>query len=194
MTPSMTLLVVVAVAAPGTVVLVAATTQRRWAPGRIETAAIATAGGLIAAALVAQAAPTAVPLCVLGPAAAVVDVHEYRLPDVLTLPLLAATVVIAAFGGPSGLHGLVVGCVAVLVVIGLKLVATDAIGWGDVKLLPTIAIVLDQLGGTLAGTTCAVALIAATAMVVSAIDRGAAVPYGPALVLGPLAFLGVGGG
>jgi len=180
-------MIAVALIGPATVIAVATCAIRPWTPGWIQTAATAALGGIAAALLLdGHIAATALPLIALGPAAAVIDIHEGRLPDVLTGPMLVATVALAIVSGPVGWHGIALATIATLGLLGIKAVAPEVIGWGDVKLAPTVAIVLGQHAATLPGVVCIIGLIALTAAAMAVQTRAASVPYGPALLLGTL--------
>ncbi|MCX6465758.1 MAG: prepilin peptidase [Pseudonocardiales bacterium] len=158
----------------------------------------------------------ALPLAVAGSAAACVDAREGRLPDVLTLPLLPATLIAVGtaahdFAGSDVTVGtalvgsLLAAAVGLLAALVVKLVSDAVVGWGDVKLAPTLAVVVSQ-GGSASGFALIAALgVASTALLVrrSGRRRGvrgdgddrtteAVVPYGPALVLGALFAAGPG--
>jgi len=183
----MNLIVAVALIGPATVLAVATCAIRPWTPGRIETAATAALGGISATPLLdGHVAATALPLIALGPAAAVVDIHEGRLPDVLTGPMIVATVSLATLSGPVGWHSIVVATIATLGLLVVKAIAPDVIGWGDLKLAPTIVIVLGQHAATLPGVVCIIGLIALTAAAMAVRTGASSVPYGPALLLGTL--------
>jgi hypothetical protein len=141
---------------------------------------------MVAVAVARPPADVAVllPLAVLGSAAAVVDAREGRLPDALTGPLLVSTLAIVLLTGGSVTGAAVAGA--------LKLVASAAIGWGDVKLVPTLAVVLTQYDAVASGVINAALLVAATAIIVSVRTPGhnVLVPYGPALVFGTVGAAG----
>lgn len=138
-------------------------------------------------------------VAVLGTAAAVVDAHERRLPNALTAALgaallitLPATALLTAT--PDGLlRALIAAVLAVVVALVVKTARSSVIGWGDLKLLPSLAAALAWAGvSALAqGLVLWVVLLLATTAVwrVAGFDRSDAVPYGPALVLGTLGAL-----
>ncbi|GAA1195075.1 prepilin peptidase [Pseudonocardia alaniniphila] len=159
-----------------------------WAPGISETAAVAAITGIGFALVLYGPQPAAVlvPLVLLGPAAAIVDAREGRLPDLLTGPLLGTTVLVALGSGSAGLRGI---AVAAFATAGASLVATlpgAMLGWGDVKLIPTLTIVVSHQNALLEGLIHAVLLVAVTAVIVGLRERRSVVPYGPALVFGTL--------
>ncbi|MGD9990876.1 prepilin peptidase [Pseudonocardia sp.] len=179
----------VAVLAGPTVLLIARHSVRtvlRLRP--IEVTAVSAVAGLMAGLVLAlppERAVVLLPLAVLGCAAAVVDVHEGRLPDVLTWPLLAVTVLAGVSTGVAAtavLSALAGGCVAVM----LKMLISAGFGWGDAKLVPTLAVVLVRHDAIVTGVVSMSVLVAVTAFIVGigATNRSALVPYGPALVVG----------
>jgi leader peptidase (prepilin peptidase)/N-methyltransferase len=128
---------------------------------------------------------------VLAGAAALVDAHERRLPDVLTgclAAVVAAAITLAVFGGHAdgrrAMYGFVTGLL--LAIIG-KWVSDRAVGWGDVKLTPSLTACLAWSGWftVYVGLLAWAALILATASLLAARSgRAAVVPYGPAMVTG----------
>jgi Flp pilus assembly protein protease CpaA len=138
-------------------------------------------------------------VAVLGTAAAVVDAHERRLPNALTAALGAALLITLPAtalltGNPDGLlRALIAAVLAVVVALVVKAARSSVIGWGDVKLLPSLAAALAWAGvSALAqGLVLWVVLLLVTTAVwrVAGFDRSDAVPYGPALVLGTLGAL-----
>ncbi|MHA6783187.1 prepilin peptidase [Pseudonocardia saturnea] len=177
---------------PFTLVLARRRMHTVWLPSRVETMALTAAIGVVAAFVVhgPRPVPVLLPLVVLGPAAAVVDAYESRLPDLLTGPLLGATLVTAAASGPDGVRGIAVAIIVTALAALAIVAAGDALGWGDVKLIPTLAIVLGHQHALLAGLVAVVLLVGVTAAVVSVRDRRAVVPYGPALVFGTIGAAG----
>lgn len=152
----------------------------------------------------------ALPLAVAGSAAACVDAREGRLPDALTLSLLPATFIavgVAAHDssgsgatvGTALVAALLAAALGLLAALVVKLASDAVIGWGDVKLAPTLAVVVSH-GGSASGFAAIAALgIAVTALLVrdgrkreDERTRGTVVPYGPALVLGALFAAGPG--
>jgi len=163
--------------------------HRLWMPGVAETAAVAAITGIGFAVVLAgpTSAAVLIPLGLLGPVAAVVDAREGRLPDLITGPLLGATTIVALGSGSNGLRAI---GFAVVATVGASLIATlsaDALGWGDVKLIPTLTIVLSLQNALLNGLIHTLLLIVVTTVIVGAGERRSIVPYGPALVFGTLA-------
>lgn len=185
----------IAAAALGPLTLVLARRRMHtvWQPGPAETMALTAATGVVAAFVVHGSRPAAVllPLVLLGPAAAVVDAYEGRLPDLLTGPLLGATLVTAAASGPDGVRGIVVAALVTSVAALAAVAVGDALGWGDVKMIPTLVIVLGHQNALLAGLVVVVLLVGVTAALMGVRDRRAVVPYGPALVFGTIGAAGL---
>ena len=154
--------------------------------------------GTAAAASPVRAAIVLV-VAVLGTAAALVDAHERRLPNALTAALGAALLITLPAtalltGNPDGLlRACMAAVLAVVVALVVKTARSSVIGWGDVKLLPSLAAALAWTGvSALAqGLVLWVVLLLATTAVwrVAGFDNSDAVPYGPALVLGTLGAL-----
>ncbi|MHA6632100.1 prepilin peptidase [Pseudonocardia sichuanensis] len=176
---------IAAVMGPFTLLLAGHTMHIRWRPRYGDTAAVTTAIGVLAALVLHESLPLVLlPLLVLGPSAAVVDAYEGRLPDQLTGPLLGATAVAAAASGSVGMRAIAIAVLAAGLAASVRVVAGDALGWGDVKLIPTLTIVLGHQGALLGGLSLMVLLVGVTAVIVGTGTRGAVVPYGPALVFG----------
>ncbi|TQM11010.1 prepilin peptidase [Pseudonocardia kunmingensis] len=191
MTTVHTAVVLAMIAGPAGLLLAQRTMHVQIALRPVEVATVtAVTGTTVAVAIARPPADVAVllPLAVLGSAAAVVDAREGRLPDALTGPLLVATLLIVLLTG-GGVIGAAVGAGAAG---ALKLVASAAIGWGDVKLVPTLAVVLTQYDAVASGIINAALLVAATAIIVSVATPGhnVLVPYGPALVFGTVGAAG----
>lgn len=146
--------------------------------------------------------------------AACTDLAKRRVPNTLTLPLLCAAPIVAAF---DGLHAALVACaiVAIALVAGTVVHATGILGGGDVKLLAgvgalagfpacveaalysalcggllaiVVSVARGELGGVLTRVRIGVAgSIASRSLAVgaAAIDaRGARIPYAVAIGAG----------
>ncbi|GAB1331668.1 prepilin peptidase [Streptomyces sennicomposti] len=168
---------------------------------------VASATAVVCALLAAAtgARPELVVWLLLAPAAvllATVDFAAHRLPDVLTLPLAAAALVLlgvaAVLPGASGswtsaLLGspILAACYFVLFLI------SKGFGFGDVKLALVLGAVLGWYGwaivlvGTFAGYLFG-ALYGIGLMLAGRADRTSRIPFGPFLLAGTLAgvFLG----
>lgn len=134
------------------------------------------------------------PLVALAVAAAVVDLHERRLPNVLTGALAVGTaVVVLSPPTPVVWPAAAAGCGAFVACLAAKLVSDDVIGWGDVKLLPILACLVaavDPTGLPVALAYAAALLLLTIALFAAAgMRHGEPVPYGPALVVGAFAAL-----
>lgn len=166
-------------------------------------------GGLVSAALAAAVGPRPelVVWLLLAPFAlllAVVDLRVQRLPDVLTLPLAGAAVVLLGIAellpGDAGswLSALLGGAGLGGTYFVLFLVNPRGMGFGDVKLALAIGAALGwygwpvlftgALGGFLLGALYGVAL-----MVTRRGGRRTAIPFGPFMLAGAWAGLVVGG-
>ncbi|MDN5751157.1 MAG: prepilin peptidase [Pseudonocardia sp.] len=156
-------------------------------------AALAGVGAVAGARLEAGHAVGLLLVVVLAGAAALVDARERRLPDVLTGCLAAAVTVaitLAVLGGQAdgtrAMHGFLTGLL--LAIIG-KWLNDQAVGWGDVKLAPSLTACLAWSGwftvyvGMLAW---ALGVLTTAALLAVRSGRAVIVPYGPAMVTGTL--------
>ncbi|MDN5915639.1 MAG: prepilin peptidase [Pseudonocardia sp.] len=159
-----------------------------WLPGRTETTAIVALAGITPAFAMhgTRTILILLPLMLLGPAAALVDARESRLPDVLTAPILSTSLLLAAFAGASGARAVAVAAGVSGLAIVLAILSSDLLGWGDVKLVPSLAIALGQLDVLLSGLLRIVALVGLTAVLVGLRQQRGVVPYGPAFVVGTI--------
>ncbi|TQM11138.1 type IV leader peptidase family protein [Pseudonocardia kunmingensis] len=188
--PAATLAAVTGLAfGPVTLQLASATRAVPRANTRLETVAVTVLVGLLATACNRV---TLAPLIAVGVAAAVVDLDERRLPNPLTgtFALGTALAAIEAGAGPArSAAGIAALVLAVAVVV--KAVHGEVLGWGDIKLLPSLAALLAVLDPplTLVGLVGATALLCVTLALFTAAGqgRGETVPYGPALVVGAFA-------
>ncbi len=127
-----------------------------------------------------------------------VDLAVFRLPDVLTLNAFAATAVL--LGGAallpahhgSWLRALIAAGVLAVVYGLLFLVNPAGMGFGDVKLAPTLGLVLGWYGwgAVVVGTFAGFLLGALTGLVLIAARRATrktAIPFGPFMLVGTLA-------
>ncbi|MCZ4122041.1 prepilin peptidase [Streptomyces sp. H39-S7] len=133
----------------------------------------------------------------LGVLLARIDLAVFRLPDVLTLPALAATAALlgaaALLPGHEGswpralLGGVVLGAVYFL----LFLINPAGMGFGDVKLAPTLGLALGWYGWPMlfAGTFAGFVLGAVAGLVLLATrraNRKTPMPFGPFMLIGAL--------
>jgi prepilin signal peptidase PulO-like enzyme (type II secretory pathway) len=172
-------------------------------PGVISAVETVPVGLLLGLSLAITASPpqAAIVMVVatLGMSAAIVDAHERRLPNLLTATLGAGLLVTAAAialltGNAEGfVRASVAAVVTVVVALVVKAARPSMLGWGDVKLLPSLAAALAWTGvSTLAqGFVGWIVLLLATTALwrIARFDIADTVPYGPALVLGTLGAL-----
>jgi len=171
----------------------------RW--GRALLMALAVSFGVAATARLGLPM-TAVTLTALIPAAAaaVVDAHERRLPDPLTATVgavvAAPIAVLLALGSRDGLRATTVFGAGAAACLLAKYLFPDAIGWGDVKLVPSLAALLALHGwptlytGLLAWS--GLILLTALRNLVNPARNGI-VAYGPALVAGTASAIFIAG-
>ncbi|MEU3740527.1 A24 family peptidase [Streptomyces sp. NPDC032198] len=166
---------------------------------------VALATALVCAALAAATGPRPeaavwLLLAPVGVLLAVVDFGVHRLPDVLTLPLAAAALVLLGGAallpehGGSWLHA-VYGALALGgAYFVLFLISPNGMGFGDVKLALGLGAVLGWYGwgavvlGTFAGFLLA-ALYGTGLVIARRAGRKTAIPFGPFLIGG--AFVGL---
>ncbi|NEA58429.1 prepilin peptidase [Streptomyces sp. SID13666] len=133
----------------------------------------------------------------LGVLLARIDLAVFRLPDVLTLPALAGTA--ALLGGAALLPGhegswpraLLGGVVLGAVYFLLFLINPAGMGFGDVKLAPTLGLALGWYGWPVlfAGTFAGFVLGAVAGLVLLATrraNRKTPLPFGPFMLIGAL--------
>jgi leader peptidase (prepilin peptidase) / N-methyltransferase len=159
--------------------------------------AVALAGLRPATAALAWAAGAGV---VLG----AVDLASHRLPDRVTYPAAvvcaAALLVDAAVLGSWGalLRALAAAAAAFLLAAGVAAISGDGLGFGDVKLLGLLGLVLGWVGwgvllagvflGLLTGTVLSLVLVATRRA-----GWRTALPFGPPLLIGAVLALALGG-
>ena len=167
--------------------------------GRVVGTAVLTAVLLAGGAALVGARPVLVGVLWLAAAGVVlagVDLATHRLPDAVTLPALA--VLLASTGvdalvtgsGSRALAGLACGAVTFAVAALVRLAAPAGLGFGDVKLLAPLGVLLGWLGG---GTLVVVgvflgllvgALVSIGLLVTRRAGWRSAVPFGPPLLVG----------
>lgn len=124
-----------------------------------------------------------------------VDIAVHRLPDALTLPAVPITAVLVlgtwAVAPSSGdpMTALVAGVVATALFAGLAVAAPRAMGRGDVKLVPSLALLTGYLSfpAVLWWLILAFgigALVALAGLVTRRLSLGSAIPFGPCLLAG----------
>lgn len=156
----------------------------------------ATAALFVAVALRAPSLEQALALAALGAvlvALAVVDLEHGLLPDVLNAAAVPPALAVRWLGDGDIVAGIVGGCAAGLLAWGLKagfraVTGRDGLGWGDVKFLVVVGILLRPwewpLFLLLAG-----GLGVALGLAWRAMGRGAEFPFGPALIAALLVVL-----
>ncbi|MFC4032708.1 prepilin peptidase [Streptomyces polygonati] len=127
-----------------------------------------------------------------------VDLMVFRLPDVLTLPALGGAVALLGVASllpshqGSWLRALCAAAAVGAVYLVLFFVNPAGMGFGDVKLAPTLGLVLGWYGWptVFTGTFAGFALGALTGLVLIALrraNRKTPIPFGPFMLLGALA-------
>lgn len=176
-------------------------------PGTVALTTALLAAGLTGAVLLGGLRPATLALAWGAGAAvvlALVDLAVHRLPDRVVLPALAVctaallvdAVVLDTWTALA--RAVAAGAAAVVVSGGARLLAPAGLGFGDVKLLGLIGLVLGWFGwgvllaglflGLLTGALASVALVAG-----GRAGWRSAVPFGPPLLLGAALGLLVGG-
>ncbi len=175
--------------------------DHRVAPARVRVTVttVVTAALLAGTAALTDQRPALVGLLWVAAAGVVlagVDLAVHRLPDAATFPaigVLAASLVVDAAVEDSAkraLDGLLAGAVAFGITALVRLLRPDALGFGDVKLLGLLGLVLGWRGGgslVLTGVFLGLLLGAVGALVLVALRRAgwrSAIPFGPALLSG----------
>ncbi len=149
-------------------------------------------GGEMSAAAFAASIPLALALAVLS----AIDLRSFRLPDAITLPLIAAGLVLAGLAWQSGVDGAlwrpVAAAAGFLFLYGVALAyrrlrGRDGLGMGDAKLLAAAGAWLG-FGGLptvmLWATGVALAGVAAAALMGRQVEGASRIPFGPFLALG----------
>lgn len=124
-------------------------------------------------------------LALVTPRLVAVDIAEHRLPDAITLPSLA--IALGSVLLDRGELGTATWCAALYGLLLLALHLVGGMGLGDVKLAPALGLLAGGLGALPAVAAPLVAfLVGGVAAVVVLIHRGtgAAMPFGPAMLLG----------
>ncbi|MFI0900333.1 prepilin peptidase [Streptomyces sp. NPDC020983] len=131
----------------------------------------------------------------VGLALALVDLRVFRLPDVLTLPALGGTAVLLGAAALLPSHdgswprALLAGAALGVLYLVLFLVNPAGMGFGDVKLAPTLGLALGWYGwsAVVNGTLAAFLLGAVAGLVLLAsgrANRKTPIPFGPFMLLG----------
>ena len=136
-------------------------------------------------------------LIVWSVALARIDFREHRLPDGLTLPALPVALAVLAVNRPANLG---FAATAAVVVMALGLVAHRIVdlGLGDVKLVPSVIIIVsnaqnpaENLAEWFAGMAILGGIHAAIHMLITR-DRRSHIPFGPAILGGMLSVVTAG--
>ncbi|NUS13524.1 MAG: prepilin peptidase [Streptomyces sp.] len=136
----------------------------------------------------------------VGLALALVDLRVFRLPDVLTLPALGGTAVLLGIAALLPSHAgswtraLLGGAALGVLYLVLFLINPAGMGFGDVKLAPTLGLALGWYGwsAVVTGTLAAFALGAVVGLgllVAGRANRKTPIPFGPFMLLGSAAAL-----
>ena len=132
---------------------------------------------------------------VLGVALGAVDLVHHRLPDALTLPAIPITLVligVTEFAAPATgnvVTGLIMAGVLGGAFWALSAISPRAMGRGDVKLVPSLALMTGYVSvaaGVLAVVIAFVlgALVALLGLLVRRLSLNSAIPFGPYLLAG----------
>jgi leader peptidase (prepilin peptidase)/N-methyltransferase len=126
-----------------------------------------------------------------------VDFREHRLPDRLTLPAIPIALEVLALKRPENL-GFAVTAAVVAMVAGLVAHRIADLGLGDVKLVPSVAILVsnaqnpaENLAGWLLGMAILGGIHAAIHLSITC-DRHSHIPFGPAILGGMFCVVIVG--
>jgi leader peptidase (prepilin peptidase)/N-methyltransferase len=130
---------------------------------------------------------------------AVIDLEHKRLPDALTLPTLSAGVALAGVVAALGpgmdafIRALLCASAAFVVFLSIAILVPAGFGLGDVKLAPSLALLVGMAprGAARTFTAFLLAFLIGAAVGVAMIAAGragrkTALPFGPFLVLGTL--------
>jgi leader peptidase (prepilin peptidase)/N-methyltransferase len=122
-----------------------------------------------------------------------VDFREHRLPDRLTIPAIPIALGFLALNRPQNLGFAVTAAVAVMA-LGLVAHWVVNLGLGDVKLVPTVVIIVsnaenpaENLAEWFAGMAILGGIHAAIHISITR-DRRSHIPFGPAMLGGMLSF------
>ncbi|WP_370417291.1 prepilin peptidase [Streptomyces sp. QH1-20] len=172
-----------------------------WAPSlSAELLAAAAFAALAAGGATSGFAAAQYWLAACGVALALIDLAVQRLPNVLTAPACAGTILLlagAALASEPGSLGRAAAGAGAVTAVFLLLPLTAGMGLGDVKLAPAIGALLGwhgwtslwwgALAGFLIGGVCGVALLA------TGRHRRAQVAFGPFMLIGALAVFATSG-
>jgi leader peptidase (prepilin peptidase)/N-methyltransferase len=164
-------------------------------PGVLELATAVVTGIGVAARWPSPLVALVVWAGLLGVALGAVDLAHHRLPDALTRPAIPITAaVIAAVelarpGAGSLLTAVVVAVVGTGLFWGLSALAPRAMGLGDVKLLPSLALLTGYLSVATAVLAVLIAfvlgaMVALIGLALRKLSMTSAIPFGPCLLAG----------
>jgi len=164
-------------------------------PGVLELATAALTGIGVTLAWPGPLVALVVWASLLGVALGAVDLAHHRLPDALTLPAipmtaaLIAVVELARPGTGSPLTAIVVAVIGTGLFWGLSAIAPRAMGLGDVKLVPSLALMTGYLSVATALLAVVIAfvlgaLVAVVGLAVRRLSMTSAIPFGPCLLAG----------
>jgi leader peptidase (prepilin peptidase) / N-methyltransferase len=177
---------------------------RRWV-GTLRRGAVLRAGAVEAPAALLSAAgvlltdpwlwPLVVWISVLGAVLGAVDIRHHRLPDAVTLPAVAVTLLVAGgteFAWPASgsvLRAVAAGAAVGAAFLALALIARSAMGLGDVKLVLSLGAALGYLSWSAAVLGVLAGFVVGGVAAVVGVSAGrwgmrSAIPFGPALLAG----------
>lgn len=166
--------------------------SHRPVPVTATTAAVAAFA--VGAAIAARTPSLALAVVVFGMPAAIVDVLERRLPDVLTAGLAIAAATAVSLARPHHiLSAAAAALLAAAAVATIKMITPQALGWGDVKMVPSLVAIMAAAGpvAVYRGVVLwAVLLIVTVVMwLPGRLGDAETIPYGPALIVGAVGSL-----
>ena len=164
-------------------------------PGSAEVAAALVTGGGVAVARGEPTLPLVLFAGLLLVALGAVDVAHHRLPDAITLPAVPLAVVgvvltaVLAPGSGSVVSGVVAAVVLWAGFAGIARWSPRSMGRGDVKLMPTLGLLMGYVSpyAVLVGLLVAFgtgSLVALVGLVARRLRLSSAIPLGPYLLLG----------
>src|SRR6478609_4275040 len=167
----------------------------RFRAGVLELSAAALTGIGVALSWPGPLVPLVIWAGLLGVALGAVDLACHRLPDALTLPAIPITAAVIAGvelvrpGTGSPVTGIVVAVLGTGLFWGLSALAPRAMGLGDVKLLPSLALLTGYLSVATALLAVVIAfvlgaLVALVGLALRRLSMTSAIPFGPCLLAG----------
>jgi leader peptidase (prepilin peptidase)/N-methyltransferase len=163
------------------------------APAAPELLAAALFAGLAATGAAGWSGAAQYWIAACGTALTLIDLAVHRLPNALTLPASAGTLLLLAAGELAGAHGsfwraAAAAATVTAVYLGLALAG---MGWGDVKLAPAVGALLgwSSWAAVLGGAFTGFALAATASVILLATGkatRQSRIAFGPYMILGAL--------